>query len=229
MQTLSSFLLIIFTFWPLILIFGILDEGSRSRSWKDKVHIALRRIFIAWCVMAIIAVGIYLGGNRPVGFIPEPYNLISFVLFGLAVGIPFLIHEGILLRARKDRQANIAELESLRKLSPSEFEQVIADFFQSMGYRTRLSEAGHDHGVDVMVYDGKGQKWVVQCKRYRGVVGEPILRDLLGAMLHERAQRAYLMTTGRISKNGREWVKGKPIIIYAGQGLVRLLNRVDQA
>lgn len=80
-----------------------------------------------------------------------------------------------------------------------------------------------------MVYDGKGQKWVVQCKRYRGVVGEPILRDLLGAMLHERAQRAYLMTTGRISKNGREWVKGKPIIIYAGQGLVRLLNRVDQA
>lgn len=229
MQTLLSLLLVIFTFWPLILIFGILDGENRSKPWKDKVHIAIKRIFIAWCVMAIIVMGIYWGGNQPIGFIPEPYNLISFVLFGLTVGIPFLIHERILSKARKDSRANIAELESLRELSPSEFEQVIAGFFQSMGYRTRLSEASHDHGVDVLVYDGKGQKWIVQCKRYRGVVGEPILRDLLGAMLHERAQRAYLMTTGSISKKAREWVRGKPIIIYDGQGLVRLLNRVNQA
>ncbi len=88
----------------------------------------------------------------------------------------------------------------------------------------QVSENVQDHGVDVIVYDGKGEKWVVQCKVHRGVVGEPVLRDLLGAMLHERATRAFLMTTGTISQKAREWIVDKPILVYESEGLVRLLQ-----
>ena len=56
-----------------------------------------------------------------------------------------------------------------------------------MGYRAqRVGETG-DHGVDVMLINPKSQKEIVQCKQWNKQVGEPVIRDLFGAMMHEGA------------------------------------------
>jgi restriction endonuclease Mrr len=47
-------------------------------------------------------------------------------------------------------------------------------------------------------------------------------------MLHEGAQRAYLITTGGITKQAVEWAEGKPIILYDGEGLVKLIRRAKK-
>jgi restriction system protein len=82
--------------------------------------------------------------------------------------------------------------------------------------------------VDVIVQATNGEKWIVQCKRYSGSVGEPIVRDLFGTMLHEDAQKAYLMTTGSISNQAREWAQRKPIILYEGEDFVTLIRRTQR-
>jgi restriction system protein len=82
--------------------------------------------------------------------------------------------------------------------------------------------------VDIVIHNGEGEKWIVQCKRYKGSVGEPIIRDLFGTMLHERARRAYLMTTGPITQQARDWARGKPIILYDGESLVKLIRRTQR-
>ena len=70
--------------------------------------------------------------------------------------------------------------------------------------------------------DRFGNLAVVQCKRYRGTVGAATLRDLYGTMLHTGATHAYLVTSGRISRDAREWVRGKPIGLIDGARLVKL-------
>ena len=61
-----------------------------------------------------------------------------------------------------------------------------------------------------------------RCKRYRGTVGEAVVRDLYGTMMHASATYAYLVTTGAISDEARRWALGKPIQLIDGPQLVEL-------
>jgi hypothetical protein len=113
-------------------------------------------------------------------------------------------------------------LEQLRALSPDEFETWVAARFREQGYRARRTGQTGDHGVDVQA-ERRDEKVVVQCKRYRDTsIGEPVLRDLYGAMHHAGATRAVLATTGRISDAARAWAEDKPIDLWDGETLVRL-------
>ncbi|MCJ7693955.1 MAG: restriction endonuclease [Anaerolineaceae bacterium] len=229
MQTFLTILEIVFFFWPLILVLGLFGKRDAEASMGNKIMLSLQRIFLAWCLMLGVALVLITQDHPLSGILPEPTNWVLFSVLGVILGLPVLINIITRMRQRRADQLEAGTLEALRNLSPDEFENVIAQFFERIGYRARVSEDVQDHGVDVFVYDGKGEKWVVQCKRYRGVVGEPILRDLLGVMLHEKATRAFLMTTGTISQKARDWIEDKPITVYESEGLVRVLqfNTVD--
>jgi len=116
----------------------------------------------------------------------------------------------------------------LLTLTPDQFEKLIKDLFEAYGYQADLSGGNADHGVDVIVSGDEDDKWVVQCKRYSGSVGEPIVRDLYGTMLHEEAQRAYLITTGTFTAQAKEWALGKPIVLYDGESLIKLIRRTQK-
>lgn len=53
-------------------------------------------------------------------------------------------------------------------------------------------------------------KYIIQCKRYSDSVGEPIIRDLYGAITSERANKGNFMTTGYFIKS--TMAEGKPIL-----------------
>ena len=79
-----------------------------------------------------------------------------------------------------------------------------------------------DGGIDVVVTDRNGRRAVVQCKRYRGTVGAPAVRDLYGTMIHNDADMGYLVATSGISDAARDWAAGKPLVLIDGDELVRL-------
>jgi hypothetical protein len=57
-----------------------------------------------------------------------------------------------------------------------------------------------------------GERVVFQCKHHPlSTIGEPVLRDLFGAMHHLGADAGFLVTTGQVSKAARKWAVGKPI------------------
>ena len=109
-------------------------------------------------------------------------------------------------------------------LTPGEFEKLVANLFKANGHQAQVLGGSADHGVDVVVLSNENEKWIIQCKRYNGSVGEPVVRDLYGAMGHEGAQRAYLVTTGSFTTQAKEWAVGKPIVLYDGLTLVRLIK-----
>lgn len=115
-------------------------------------------------------------------------------------------------------------LDDLLELSPSEFEAWVQQLFRSRGYYARNTSDSGDHGVDLWVVSPQGERAIVQCKRYRGVVGESVVRDLYGVMQHEAATRGFLVTTGSISAAAGRWVQGKPIELIDGSRLAMLAS-----
>ncbi len=132
------------------------------------------------------------------------------------------------IAAVRARNASGKTLEQLRALSPDEFEEWAGARFRDLGYAVRVTGRGGDHGVDLLA-EKPGEVAVIQCKRFRQyTVGEPLLRDLYGAMHDFGANRAYLVTTGRLTQAAAEWVRGKPIEVWDGERVAKLSMQQDK-
>jgi len=119
-----------------------------------------------------------------------------------------------------------AKLDELRSLDPIAFERFISQLFERMGYEVQSTSKTGDEGVDLILRK-EGRSAIVQCKRYKGSVGQPVVRDLYGAMIHSRADEAYLITTGTISLPAQQWAADKPIHLVDGIELVRWVETFE--
>lgn len=126
-------------------------------------------------------------------------------------------------RSAQHKQRPALTLQQTLALSPIDFEEYVAyRLFVRQGYRVENLPAVKDGGIDIIVTDPGGRRAIVQCKRYRGTVGESTVRDLYGTMIHDGAHMGYLVTTGTISTAARRWAVGKPIALIDGARLVTL-------
>lgn len=104
-------------------------------------------------------------------------------------------------------------------MDPIAFERFVGQHFAKMGYKVENTRASGDEGIDLVLRRGRRMA-VVQCKRYGGTVGQPIVRDLYGVMVHTGADEAYLVTTGTVSSAAVDWAHNKPIHLIDGHRLV---------
>ncbi len=114
-------------------------------------------------------------------------------------------------------------LRGMLELTPSEFEAYVAQrLFARQGYHVVNTRDTKDGGIDILLTDSKGQRAVVQCKRYRNTVGEEVVRDLYGTMIHSDAAHGFLVATSPISAAARKWAGDKPITLIDGATLEKL-------
>ena len=171
---------------------------------------------LVWQPAWLQALPVAGGADGPVGSCQCLF--ISFLWAGLALrhwragGRPAPAGErGLVTRSR------------LYALSPHQFERYVADIFSRKGYQVELRGGSGDHGVDLELHDRRtGRRAIVQCKRYQNTVGEELVRELYGTLLHELAYHAFLVTTADISDAAREWAQGKPITLIDGATLVAI-------
>jgi len=117
---------------------------------------------------------------------------------------------------------------NLMDLNPYEFENLVANLFNNLGYETKLTRSHKDGGVDAIVFDTRpvsGGKLVIQAKRYRHAVGVSAVRDLYGTMVHEGANKGILVTTSGYGPDAFQFCKDKPIELIDGGGLLYLLEQ----
>lgn len=200
-------------------------KARRMRRWKRALILAT----VAWFLLYVpFALAWIITGQRPLDvilrLIPTPWLwgiwLVHTALVGGVWGGLWWWRERK-RRLRRQKLQAARTLAQLLQLTPSEFEEWTGELFRRRGYRVVNTSGTGDHGIDLMVYRD-GEYGVVQCKRYRGTVGEPIVRDLYGVLIHENADRGYIVTTAGISAQARRWARGKPIELIDGQKLVRL-------
>lgn len=228
MEALIAISSLLYLFWPLILFLGLIGLNKRALSFADKIRGYIHRVFFAWIIWALFWCVISLQDRNPILLLPERLNNTLFLTLGALSG-GFTIF-GLIRRWRNRwiRLADAQKIEDLLALTPGDFEALVAGLFRAYGHQADTLGGSSDHGIDVVVRSDQGEKWIVQCKRYSGSVGEPVIRDLYGTMLHEEAQKAYLVTTGSFTTQAISWAEGKPIILYDGETLVKLIRRTHR-
>ena len=208
----------IFDFWPVLILAPL---QNRKRGIRNMVYV--------WGFWAIIRIILFFN-PEPISkswLIPEPLSTILFFLTGFLL-IIYWIGITYWKRSRTRIKAFGLSSEGLLNLSPGDFEEMVAELYRAMGHQARRTGMVGDHGVDVFVKAKNGEKWVVQCKRWRTPAGESIIRDFFGMMQHEKAAQGAIIATSRFSQPAIEWAKGKPLYLYNGKDFLQLWDKVKK-
>ena len=141
----------------------------------------------------------------------------------------------IIEEAKKyNKQTKRVEADSInydiQNLSGIEFEEVCKKLLMNMGFEVRTTKKTGDGGIDLVVYNKQplmGGIYIVQCKRYAGSVGEPIIRDLYGVVTAERVNKGILITTGEFTQSAKKFAENKPIELIDKRLLMDLLSKYN--
>lgn len=120
-----------------------------------------------------------------------------------------------------------AAYENINSLSGVEFEMVCKRLLENMGFDVETTKTTGDGGIDLIAYNHQpllSGKYIIQCKRYTGSVGEPVIRDLYGVITSERANKGILMTSGTVTKQAQLFAQDKPIELIDGVKMQELLK-----
>ncbi len=120
-------------------------------------------------------------------------------------------------------------LESLRALSPKEFEWMVGEAYRRQGYSVEESiRGGPDGGIDVILRRD-GRTTLVQCKRWKVLsVGVPVVREIFGVMTAERADAAIVVTSGKFTQEAKAFAESNAIELVDGPQLLELVRGVQQ-
>lgn len=91
-------------------------------------------------------------------------------------------------------------------MRPDEYEHIVAEHFETKGYKTTISQYSNDYGVDVFATKGK-EKIAIQAKMFGGStrpINRQMVMELHGAKDYFNCTKAIIATNGRIIDNALE-------------------------
>nr|WP_310688780.1 restriction endonuclease [Aliifodinibius sp. S!AR15-10] len=109
----------------------------------------------------------------------------------------------------------------LQNIKPEKFEEYVRDIFDERGYQTNLTQFTGDGGIDITLKKNSKTK-IVQCKRYKGVVSSPEIRQFLGTLTYNEVDAGIFVTTGKFSSGAKKIARKSDIQLINGDSLVKL-------
>lgn len=109
-----------------------------------------------------------------------------------------------------------------KKIDPRKFERITAMIFEKLGYKTKVIGGAGDQGIDIMAHKD-GKRIFIQCKKMDKVIPDDV-RAFWGSIqpIIKEGEKGFLVTTGEFTREGKEWVKDKPIELINGLKLENL-------
>ena len=108
-----------------------------------------------------------------------------------------------------------------------EFEDLIVQLMQKMGFRVHATSYSGDGGIDMLAYYDKPVfkgKYLVQCKNWTNQVGQPVVRDVYGITVSEGANKGIIITTSAFTEQAEEFARNKNIELIGKDVLEALLS-----
>ena len=115
----------------------------------------------------------------------------------------------------------------LIEMPHGEFEELVASLYRALGHQAARTSVNGTQDLHVIVGARNGQKWIVQCRQWRGAVGEVVVREFYAAMQREHAAQGAIITTARFTPKARAWAKDKPIHLYDGAEFLKAMKRIQ--
>jgi restriction system protein len=162
------------------------------------------------CLVLIVIVGVVIAWS---------YHWTLGVLCLLLLG--FILYRVGTAQARKSQKQlqDIAQREAIltstRHMSGIEFEELMAHFFRSIGYKAQMTKASGDQGVDLLLQKD-GRRVAVQLKRYSKPVGNKAVQEALSGMMFYKTQEAWVVSTSSFTKAAVELANGTGVRLVDG-------------
>jgi len=119
------------------------------------------------------------------------------------------------------------EIRRLIEMPRGEFEDLVARLYRALGHQAACTHAKDANAAHVIVQAINGQKWIVQCRQWRGAVGEAVVRDFVVLMEHEQAAQGAIITTAKFTPKARDCAKGKALHLYDGDEFIQAIKRIQ--
>lgn len=119
-------------------------------------------------------------------------------------------------------------IEQLRNVDWFQFERIVGLAYRRLGYTvTCRGGANPDGGIDLII-EMAGQKSALQCKHWRTQdVGEPALRDFLGALSNAGIQKGIFITLRGYTGYAKQFAEKNGIELMNVTGLAKLLESTN--
>lgn len=100
--------------------------------------------------------------------------------------------------------------ELLYRISPRQFEEIIAEVFDKHDFDVELTPRTRDGGRDIVAIHstlGVKTKYIIECKRYAKTnpISIGLVRQLYGVQTHKGANKSILATTSRFTSPAKEF------------------------
>lgn len=197
----------------------LLDDVLELPWWVSVVAAA-----IAYLIVGVAIPWLFSGSTRTVelGNAARTYGWIFALAFLLPA--PFA---AVRRHRRKKLLDAQADLVTIRNLHWQEFEKLVAEAFNRIGYAvTEAGGSSAEGGVD-LVATAPNEKILVQCKHWRAaMVGVSTIGELFGVMTAESATGGAVVTSGTFSPDAVTFAAGKSIQLIDGTQLEKLVLSV---
>ena len=121
--------------------------------------------------------------------------------------------------------ADLATVESIGKLSESQFEELVAEGLRPQGFKVKQHGRLEGTGV-ILSLTGRDQKILVHCTQgTSGPLEVETLRALYSAMTAEQATGGLAITSGVFTEAARQFAVDKRIGLIESGALLELVNR----
>lgn len=134
-------------------------------------------------------------------------------------------------KINKDLSQELLSL--IKKNTPHFFEKLVVELLLSMGYGGSRKDAGQaigqsgDGGIDGIIKEDKlGLDIIyIQAKRWKNVVGSKEIRNFVGSLVGQKANKGVFITTSNFTKDALEYVKTitHKVILIDGEMLTQLM------
>ncbi len=169
-------------------------------------------------VLEAVLLWFLLGARHPTGF-----RILLALLYAASVIVAIAIRRYV----RRRRRFRARTLAQLYALTPTQFEQTVADMLHDLGYRdTRRVGGAGDLAADVLCRDAEGRSVVVQCKRYKAdnEIDSPMMQLFIGMVyIHHKAGRGIYVTTSHFTDPAAALGREHDITLIDGAELTRLM------
>ncbi|GAI19820.1 unnamed protein product [marine sediment metagenome] len=117
--------------------------------------------------------------------------------------------------------------DKLREFTSREFEKLVSDLFRQLGADPKISPAGANEGIDILLRFTDGD-FMIQCKKWKKRVGEPTVREVYAAAAKHKVKGAIIVTTSEFTIKAMEFLidlRPPPVGLIDGKKLFDLMNQ----
>lgn len=120
---------------------------------------------------------------------------------------------------------HILNINDIDWMTGPEFEKAICSLFDNMGYKTHLTKASGDQGVDVIA-EKSGIKIGIQAKCYSSSVSNSAVQEIVAGIKHYGIERGFVITNNYFTNSAKELAKSNNIILWDRDYLNNKLNEL---